>query len=81
MRTRVQATCEFGLGVVMGCLVGGPALGAPPPKDPLPSPAAAPAPTSLSQSLTGMARADFEAAKILYQDSDFANAIVKFRHA
>jgi hypothetical protein len=39
------------------------------------------APPSLSTSLTGMAKAEFEAARILYQDNDFANAIIKYQHA
>ncbi len=36
---------------------------------------------SLSKSLTGMAKAEFEAGKVLFQDKDFANAIVKFERA
>jgi PEGA domain len=83
MRSRFQASCARALGVVTLCLLGSPALGAPPPKK-LPAPAAPvapPAPPTLSQTLTGMAKAEFEAAKILYQDNDFANAIVKFQHA
>ncbi len=35
----------------------------------------------LSQSLTGMARAEYEAAKILYADGDFAGASLKFQRA
>jgi PEGA domain-containing protein len=41
------------------------------------TPATAPAP--LSASLTGMARAEYEAGKLLYQDGDFQNALVKFQ--
>ena len=41
------------------------------------APAAAPAP--LSASLTGMARAEYEAGKLLYQDGDFQNALIKFQ--
>ncbi len=80
MLSRIQSGCGRALGVAILCLIGGPALGAPPPKK-LPKAAAPAAPPSLSQSLTGMAKAEFEAAKILYQDNDFANAIVKFQHA
>lgn len=46
-----------------------------------PAAAAAPAQPSLSATLTGMARAEYEAAKLLYQDGDFANSIVKYQHA
>lgn len=82
MLARTQSGRGCALGVVILCLMGSPALGAPPPKLPkAAAPAAPPAPPSLSQSLTGMAKAEFEAAKILYQDNDFANAIVKFQHA
>lgn len=35
----------------------------------------------LSQSLSGMARAEYEAAKILYADGDFAGASLKFQRA
>ena len=83
MRSRIQSGCGRALGVGILCLMAGPALGAPPPKE-LPK-AAAPkarrAQPSLSKSLTGMAKAEFAAAKILYEDDDFANAIVKFQHA
>ena len=84
MQSRIQSGCGRALGVMILCLMGGPALGAPPPSKKAPTtavPVAPPAPPSLSQSLTGMAKAEFEAAKILYQDNDFANAIVKFQHA
>jgi hypothetical protein len=33
---------------------------------------------SLSETLTGMAKAEYEAGKILYQAKDFGNAIIKF---
>lgn len=33
---------------------------------------------SLSASLTGLARAEYEAGKLLYQDGDYQNALVKF---
>jgi hypothetical protein len=40
---------------------------------------AAPAAPPLSASLTGLARAEYEAGKLLYQDGDFQNALVKFQ--
>ncbi|MGH7271776.1 MAG: PEGA domain-containing protein [Polyangiaceae bacterium] len=36
---------------------------------------------SLSQALTGSAKADFEAAKLLANDGDFAGALIKFQSA
>jgi PEGA domain len=50
---------------------------APPADAPRPPPAVAP----LAESLSGMARAEYEAGRILYADKDFANAIVKFQKA
>ncbi len=38
-------------------------------------------PKSLSQSLTGAAKADFEAAKLLANDGDFVGALIKFQSA
>lgn len=35
----------------------------------------------LSDSLTGLAKAEYEAAKLLYKDGDFANALVKYQRA
>jgi hypothetical protein len=61
--------------------IAGPAAALAQPKPKAPATTAAPAPPSLSTTLTGMAKAEFEAAKILYQDGDIANAIVKFQHA
>src|SRR4051812_1715450 len=65
-------------------LLAGPSLAAAQPGKKKPA-AAAPAPAatqpSLSATLTGMARAEYEAAKSLYQDGDFTNAIVKYQHA
>ena len=50
------------------------------PAQPAP-PAAAPAVKPLSESLSGLAIAEYEAAKILYGDKDYPNAIVKFERA
>lgn len=38
-------------------------------------------PKPLSQTLTGVAKAEYEAGKILYQDGDHANALLKFKRA
>ncbi len=51
-----------------------------------PAPAAPTPPTPsavkpLAESLSGMARAEYEAGRVLYADKDFANAIVKFQKA
>jgi PEGA domain len=64
----------------------------PPPPAPPPPPAAtaaetpgSPAPAApvvpLSESLTGLAKAEYEGGKVLYGDKDYANAIVKFQRA
>jgi hypothetical protein len=57
------------------------APGAPPPAPPPPPQAAPAAPPPLSDTLTGMAKAEYEAGRILYGDKDFANAILKFMKA
>ncbi|MFT3776536.1 MAG: PEGA domain-containing protein [Minicystis sp.] len=72
-------------------LAAGPAAGqgAPPPPTAAPPPPAAPpsgAPAApavkpLAETLTGMAKAEYEAGRILYADKDYANAIVKFQRA
>ena len=47
-----------------------------------PAAAAKPAaPKPLSETLTGQAKAEYEPGKILYQDGDHRNALVKFQHA
>jgi hypothetical protein len=50
----------------------------PAPKAAAPTPPAAP---TLSETLTGMARAEYEAGKILYADGDFASASLKFQRS
>lgn len=45
------------------------------------TPAAGQPPRPLSESLTGIAKAEYEGAKILYGDKDFASAIAKFQRA
>lgn len=85
-RSRVRALQRALVAAALAVVWGGAALAqtpAPKPKKKPASSAAAtpPAPPSLSASLTGMAKAEFEAAKILYADGDFGNAIIKFQHA
>jgi hypothetical protein len=66
-----------------------PAPAAPPPPaaPPAATPAAPPAdaapagPKPLAEALTGMAKAEYEAGRILYGDKDYQNAIVKFQRA
>ncbi|MEP7123051.1 MAG: PEGA domain-containing protein [Byssovorax sp.] len=50
-------------------------------KKPAAAAAKAPAIRPLSETLTGQAKAEYEAGKILYQDGDHKNALVKFQHA
>ncbi len=60
-------------------------LGVPVPAAAQPAPAPAAPPTSgprpLGESLTGLAKAEYEGGRILYADKDFNNAIVKFQKA
>jgi hypothetical protein len=42
---------------------------------------AKPAPKPLAQSLTGQAKADYDGAKLLYGDGDYAGALLKFQRA
>lgn len=48
---------------------------------PPPAPAAAVAARPLAEVLTGPAKAEYEAGRILFRDGDHANAIIKFEHA
>ena len=58
------------------------AVADPPRKDaPPPAPKKDAPQKPLSQSLTGQAKADFEAAKLLANDGDFAGAVIKFQSA
>ena len=45
------------------------------------APPAPPPPPALSESLTGQAQADYQAARLLYGDGDFAGASLKFKQA
>lgn len=42
---------------------------------------AAPPPKPLSKSLSGEAKSEFDAARVLYEDGDYAGALVKYQHA
>jgi hypothetical protein len=44
-------------------------------------PPAPPGPKPLAETLTGDAKADYDAAKLLYGDKDFDGSLVKFQHA
>ena len=61
--------------IVCACMIGEAQA-----QQPAPSPPPA-APASLSESLKGLAKAEYEAGKILYGDGDYANARVKFQRA
>jgi PEGA domain len=67
------------LSLAAGAALSAPAAAQQPPPPP-PADAAAPA-RPLAESLTGMARAEYEGGRILYADKDFGNAIVKFEKA
>lgn len=53
----------------------------PPAPPPPPTPPPAPATPPLSEALTGQAQSDYQAAKLLYADGDFAGASLKFKQA
>jgi hypothetical protein len=64
---------------------GQPAAPGPPASSPAPpsGPSAAPSTTApeLSDTLTGLAKTEYDLGTILFRDDDFAGAIVKFKHA
>jgi hypothetical protein len=49
--------------------------------DPAPSPPADGAAKPLGETLTGLAKAEYEAGRVLYGDRDYTNAILKFERA
>ena len=72
--------------VIVGSMLAAPsgrALAAPSPAPPVaaPTPASAPPPAPLGQVLTGAAKDDYEAAKLVYAEGDFSTAAIKFRRA
>jgi PEGA domain len=76
MRSKRHASVQWVAAVIVcACTIGEARA-----QQPAPSPPAA-APASLSDSLKGMAKAEYEAGKILYGDGDYANARVKFLRA
>ncbi|APR86450.1 Hypothetical protein A7982_11799 [Minicystis rosea] len=81
MRSQINAL--FVSAALGALLVAGPAAGQTArPSPPAAAPAAPTAPVKpLSETLTGMAKAEYEAGRILYADKDFGNAIVKFQRA
>jgi len=72
--------CAIAVGVA---LASAPPASAQPrrPAPTVPAPPAAPGPKPLSQTLTGEAKASYEAAKLLFGDGDFAGAAIKFQAA
>lgn len=76
MRPKRHGTMQWAA-VLCACLIGGEAWAQQPPV-PSPPPAAS---APLSESLKGMAKAEYEAGKILYVDGDYENAGVKFQRA
>jgi hypothetical protein len=78
-RSRRRATPTLAL-LGLGLLCPGVAFADPPPAAP-PAEQAPAAPKPLAESLTGMAKAEYEAGRILYGDKDYQNAIVKFQRA
>lgn len=50
-------------------------------QEPPPEPEAPPAPPTLSESLTGTAKSEYEAGRVLFQDGDYAGAALKFGKA
>ena len=77
------AKCS-GVLALFGALVVAPAAFADDPAQPSTEPKPAestPAGATLGETLTGMAKADYVAARVLYQDGDYASALVKFESA
>lgn len=82
MRTSSVAICALLFTATLGSVEPALAQPPPPPADAPAPPPAAPAPVKpLSESLHGMAKAEYEAGRVLYADKDYANAIVKFQRA
>lgn len=81
MKKLAKLPCLF---VILGTLGVAPSALAdepsPPTSDTKPA-ESTPAGATLGDTLTGMAKADYVAARVLYQDGDFASALVKFESA
>ncbi len=67
--------------VLCSAALGAPTAALAQPKKPVAAAAKAAVIKPLSETLTGQAKAEYEAGKILYQDGDHKNALVKFQHA
>jgi hypothetical protein len=82
-RTLARSVAALTIGSLSSAaLAQAPAPSSPPPAaDPAPPAAAAPAtpPRPLGESLTGMAKAEYGAARILYEDGDFQGSLQKLR--
>lgn len=81
-RTPTRWFCTFAVLCALSAWTGA-ALGAPPkpaPQKPAAAPAS-PARPPLEDTLTGEAKTDYAAAKVLYGDGDYAGALVKFSAA
>ena len=67
--------------VCVACSLGTPSAAVAQPKKPAGAAVKAAVIKPLSETLTGPAKAEYEAGKILFQDGDHKNALVKFQHA
>jgi hypothetical protein len=69
-------------GILSGAvIVAGSAAAAPPAKKAPPAAPSPDEPRSVSDILTGDAKTQYDLARILYRDGDYASAVAKFRHA
>jgi hypothetical protein len=79
-----RGACRLALVLFLSASLGlpaRPALAQVAPPDAPAAPAAAGSPAPLSESLSGMARADYAAARILYEDGDYPGAYTKLEAA
>ncbi len=67
--------------VCVACALGAPSPAVAQPRKPAGAAAKPAVIKPLSETLTGPAKAEYEAGKILFQDGDHKNALVKFQHA
>ncbi|WP_437736986.1 PEGA domain-containing protein [Sorangium sp. So ce1335] len=77
---RITAALALGGAALTGAAPAG-AQPAPAGAQPAPAASAPAAPRPLSETLTGEAKAEYEAARILFNDGDYRNAIIKFERA
>jgi len=82
MRTRSHVHRAASLAVALVFAPHGTALGeTPEPAPPAPAPPVPAAEPSIGDSLTGAAKEHYQSARILFDNGDYAGALVKFRHA